>query len=366
MNKVLLIFVIISSFASCNNESTISTDNIEIEAIEEFAKIDGFLNSISDAPQQFTASSKEPSTITGNKGTIIHVNPSNLETIDGTELGSVIEIELIELHDNSSLILNNTPTLSNGELLVTGGAYYINMKSDGKQLKLNQESGLNVEFPKITEEEMTLFFGERDSLGQMNWIPTNNKFAPKSLSLPDEPKKKIKYIKKTSNEIDAIFGYIDGEDSKVETKEEEEVSKEEYEQYLKQKEEIETQNKTYETVQLLNFGWINCDRFLNDPGEKKSIELIVKSPEIKSARLYVVFTDINSIMQENYYEAQKESVQFTNIPLNKEVTIFAISALGSTPMIYKKKITAGSINKLEIAFEETPLNELKSALHELN
>ena len=212
---------------------------------------------------------------------------------------------------------------------------------------------------------MALFIGARDSLGQINWIPTNDKFAPKNLNLPDEPKKKTKYIKKTSNEIDAIFGYIDGDDSKVETKEEE-VSKEEYEQYLKKKEEIKTLNKTYEVVELLNFGWINCDRFYNNPEEKISIDLVVTNSEIKSARIYAVFSDINSMMQVNYYGDQKESVQFSGIPKNKEVTIIAISALGSNPMIFEKKISTGSNNNIEIAFEETTLNELKSALNKLN
>lgn len=364
--KYIVFALFFGTLLGCSGESSPSTnDTIKIRPIEELKNVDGMISSIKEKPQKYIASSTEPSTITGNKGTIIHLNPEDLETIDGSKLGSDIEVELMELHDNSSLILNNSPTTSNGKILVTGGAYYINMKSDGKQLQLKQNTGLDVEFPKITKGEMALFLGERDSLDQVNWIQTNDKFVSKNLSTPEEPEKKTKYIKKTSNELDAIFGYIDGEDSIVETNEEE-VSKEEYEQYLKKKEEIETCIKTYEATKVLNFGWINCDRFYNDPREQFPIQLTVNNPDIRSARFYLVFNNINSMMQSSYFNIQKEAVRFENIPENEEVTILAISASGDKPMLYKKKITTGRVNKLEVAFEETTINELKSALNELN
>ena len=70
-------------------------------------------------------------------------------------------------------------------------------------------------------------------------------------------------------------------------------------------------------------------------------------------------------MQSNYYSNQKEAIAFKNIPKNKEVTILAVSVSGSIPLIFKKKITTGSTNKIEVTFAETTLSDLESALIEL-
>jgi hypothetical protein len=102
----------------------------QINPVDELAQVDKLLSEIAEKPQQLSASSDKVSTVIGSKGTIIHVDPSRLETVDGSALGDNIQIELLELTDNSAMLLNNTQTTSNGQILVTGGAYYLNMTSD--------------------------------------------------------------------------------------------------------------------------------------------------------------------------------------------------------------------------------------------
>ena len=160
----------------CNNEQD---KKVQINPFDQLEQVDNLLSEIAEKPQQLTTLSDKPKTVTGAKGTIIHVDPNRLETVDGSPLGDNIQIELLEMTDNSSLVLNNAQTISNGQILVTGGAYYLNMTSDGKQLKMKQGTGLAVEFPKLTEDEMGIFLGERDSLDQINWIPTEDSFKPK-------------------------------------------------------------------------------------------------------------------------------------------------------------------------------------------
>ena len=46
---------------------------------------------------------------------------------------------------------------------------------------MKQGKGLEVEFPKLTDDEMGFFLGERDSLGQMNWIQAEQNFKSKDL-----------------------------------------------------------------------------------------------------------------------------------------------------------------------------------------
>ena len=110
-------------------------------------------------------------------GTTIYINPNDLETLDGKPLTENIEIELKELTNQLELFGTNTQTVSNGKLLVSGGAYYLNMKSNGKQLKIKDGKNINIDFPKLTNEKMSLFYGQKDSLGIMNWESTKTKFT---------------------------------------------------------------------------------------------------------------------------------------------------------------------------------------------
>ncbi|MEQ8706565.1 MAG: hypothetical protein RIC19_21720 [Phaeodactylibacter sp.] len=230
----------------CNNEQD---KKVQINPLDQLEQVDNLLSEIAEKPQHLTTPSDKPTTVTGAKGAIVYVDPNRLETVDGSPLGDNIQIELLEMTDNSSMLLNNTQTVSNGQILVTGGAYYLNMTSDGKQLKMKQGKGLEVEFPKLTEDEMGLFLGERDSLGQINWIPTEDSFDPKSIVDAQEPEKPVKkkYVKKTYDGIEAILGYISEDTTDIKPiKEEEEVTKEEYEEYLKKKAEYEEEQKQIE------------------------------------------------------------------------------------------------------------------------
>ena len=220
--KTFLISIAIAVILfGCKNEpaeqdNSINTDQVELNRInplEQLKQVDHLLSEIAEKPQKLTAPSDKPTTITGAKGTVIYVDPDRLETMDGSPIGEKIEIELLEMTNNSSMLLNNIQTVSNGELIVTGGAYYLNMTSDGNQLRMREGTGLRVEFPKLTDDEMELFLGERDSLGQINWTPTNDTFKPKDteVAINNEPKnsaeptKPIKASKNDNRVIAVVF-----------------------------------------------------------------------------------------------------------------------------------------------------------------
>jgi hypothetical protein len=371
---IILSIVMVAILVSCNNEKD---KKVQINPLDELVQVDNLLSEIAEKPQKLTAPSDKETTVTGAKGTIVHVDPSRLETVDGSPLGDNIQIELLEMTDNSSMLLNNAQTVSNGQILATGGAYYLNMTSDGKQLKMKQGKGLEVEFPKLIEDEMELFLGERDSLGQINWIPTEDSFNPKNIDDAEEPEKPVKktYVEtKTYSEMDLLLGYIES-DTTVARKsvKPEEVSEEEYQEYLKKKAEyeeqqkqIEYQRKTYETVELMNFGWINCDRFWNDPNPKTDIKLPVNNDSLSGARFYAVFKDINSIMTENYWKSRTDTAAFRNIPIGKELTIIAISAKDKTPYIFETTIKTETDKQVQIEFATTTQADIKEKMKRMN
>ena len=355
-NTFILSILVAAIIIGCNNEQD---KQVQINPLDELEQVDNLLSEIAEKPQQLIAPSDKETTVTGAKGTVIHVNPNRLETVDGSPLGDNIQIELSEMTENSHMLLNNTQTVSNGQILATGGAYYLNMTSDGKQLKMKQGKGLEVEFPKLTDDEMGLFLGERDNLGQMNWVQAEESFKSKDLEVPEKPKSKKTTKKDTYSEIDLIFGHIDGEEVVP-------LTQEEIREYERQKREYEIASKTYEAVELMNFGWINCDRFWNDPNPKTDIQLLVDNDSLSGARIYAVFSEINSIITTQYWKGMQDTASFKNVPTGKDLTIIALSVKNETPLIFETTINTAKDKQVNIKFTATTQADIKEKMKRMN
>ena len=347
-----------------------SNNQVQLSPLDNFSQIDEMLTNLAEKPQTFSVSTSKASNITGKAGTIIHLNPVNLETLDGSPLGTQIEIELLEMIDKTDMMLNNAPTVSNGQLLVTGGAYYINMRSNGQQLRIKEGKGLEVEFPKLSDGKMSLFLGERDSLGQINWVATKEKFAAKNIPDAVPPKKagrkvQKKYVKK-SGEIGAILDFIEGDTTAKSGDKEEILTEAEYQEYLKKQKEIAYRRKTYEAISLLNFGWINCDRFMNDPGPKTDIQMIVKDEVITEARFYAIFENIQSVVQTSFIRGLEEnpfaSGIIYNIPEGKKVKIIGLTAKADVPYLFESTINTTSDKQVAVSFVASTQTKIRKRM----
>ncbi|HKC69667.1 MAG TPA: hypothetical protein VKG26_15625, partial [Bacteroidia bacterium] len=84
----------------------------------------------------------------------------------------------------------------------------------------------------------------------------------------------------------------------------------------------------FNALSITKLGWINCDRFNNDPNEK--IEFVIENEDI-SFQARLVFTDIKSMMPSRLNNNNKNC--FSNIPLNKNVRVVAIRITDSEPYI---------------------------------
>lgn len=85
---------------------------------------------------------------------------------DGTE--SVV-IELKEVYAPIEILAAGLTTESNGELLESGGMFYINAKRDGKVLELKKEIKGSIPADYINDS-MKLFTGEVEENENVNWI----------------------------------------------------------------------------------------------------------------------------------------------------------------------------------------------------
>lgn len=150
-----------------NSDSTSVVSVLTDEEIELQSLADSFVKS---ASQKFIVAKNKMTVITGKKGLRVTVNPSVLEKADGTGIDDAVEVSVLELNNVNDLLRANAATISNGKLLASGGSYFIGMQCKGQELHIKKGKFLQVDFPVLKEEEMELFYGRRDTAGNMNWL----------------------------------------------------------------------------------------------------------------------------------------------------------------------------------------------------
>ncbi len=322
--------------------------------VAEAKKLNDLVAKFDDTSQRFKVSSQKPSQLTGKKGTKISIRPDDLTTQSGAPLGAEIEVELKELTQQSDLLKANAQTTSKGRQLVSGGAYYINMTSGGEQLQLKEGKTLAVNFPKVSDQEMSLFYGKRDDMGQMNWEEAGKKLVEQS-EPPRQVKEKKEVATENSSPIDDIFAHIDSASPGQQLSKEEQQRRD---RTYKRMQEL------YDVVALKDFGWINCDRFLGVPN---TTELFVKLslPEgVHTANVYLIFQDINSIMSSYFpgYTDRFGEDRFVNIPVGYPVRLLGLAMRDETVLSYVSDFSVKENQVVNIALEEISMEEVKVLL----
>ena len=178
--RVYLSFVLCTFILfSCNNKKVKNTagaaaatvsDTVQLqpdEVIDLSEYSNAFANNIT---QTFTAAQSKISVLTAKKGLRVTVNPAALQKEDGTAVDGKINVSIIELTTSQDLFKSNAATVSNGRLLASGGSYFIGMECNGQKLRIKKGKNLQVEFPVIKENKMQLFYGQRDTANNMNWL----------------------------------------------------------------------------------------------------------------------------------------------------------------------------------------------------
>ena len=350
--KTRATIIFFAALTSCSNQQTTAINSpsaIRTPASKpetEIKRLNDLLVKYEEPSQLFKVLTAEPTQVKGKQGTIISINPSDLTTESGEPLGKEIKIELKELMNQRQLLKANAQTVSSGQLLVSGGAYYINMTSDGKLLKLKEGKKLAVEFPKIAKEEMSLFYGKRDNLGSINWEQANESFKRKSVA-PIEKKNS----KKKKPKMESLVDYLKGDTSELLTKEEK----------LQYEKEEKFAKNVYETVKLKSLGWINCDRFLKISNKTDLQVKFNPSDSIVSANMYLVFKDINSVTYSSYfsYNGQVNSDGFRNIPVGYKVRLIAFALKDEKIRSSSVDLIVGNMQILTLKMKETSKTEFE-------
>ena len=110
---------------------------------------------------------------------------------------------------------------------------------------------------------------------------------------------------------------------------------------------------------VTQLGWINCDKFYKDPGEK--VQLVVNESE--EAAMYVVCKDINSIL--TCFPAGKGTYVATGIPMGRNVSVISIKLKDGKAQFAMRDVKAGNTNALDMKYRSMNIKELREELRNL-
>lgn len=208
-------------------------------------------------------------TLYGKEGTVIFIQPSCLRTSDSSFYTGKIKVELKELYTKAALLRERAVTISNGNMLESDGSLYINAQTEnGEPLYIECENAVQVRLPREVQNNMTYFSGSPDASGNMNW--------------------------ELSDSINPIF-----EEKFIELYDVTDLINNGYkeEEYMRGVASILIETYFFTTK---SFGWINCDRFYDDPREKTDLIATFVLPDqeknITETYNYIVFDSLMCVL----------------------------------------------------------------------
>lgn len=261
--------------------------------------------------QSFTINPAQETIIRGEKGTEITFPAYAFLCGDGSEPGDKIRIELQEFYSRGDLLKADLHTMSGSTILETGGTIHIVAFCGNEEAQLADGAQMTLAFPyKQYKEGMQTFNGFIED-GNLDWVASTDEnfyFNPESewnFNNIDEP-----YSEQVNKNEQGMDSYL---------------------------------------LSSGSLGWINCDRFYDDPTEKMEIVVSIDTALHPSVRL--VFKNIQSVM--SGYADESGKVRFGGIPQGSEVSIVAYSIVDNKPYMALKNITVNSNSEEKIMLTET-------------
>lgn len=277
-----------------------------------------FLQNNKPALQTFTVQAGVASEIHGAKGCTINFNANSFSTLAGVPIGSGnVEIQLREVTTKKDMVLSQTPTISDNELIVSQGVYYLKALQNGFELRI--EDFQISKAISVDTNNLNLFVGAIDG-DDFNWFSTD------SSGVYGPPVGDISY----NTTGDSTYYYL---------------------------------NLTT-TYFLQNFNWINCDYFYNSSVPR--VALFFPTTDTISVyyfQSYLVFNDLNAVLRYDSYS--NTQIEFYNIPTGLDATLVTYYIVDGKVFVATADITTSDALSTPVTFTETTEQGLLSILEGL-
>ncbi len=299
MNSKLFLFLLFSSLVALHGCDKV--DDIEDTPLT----LADFLNNNKPALQTFHVTAGTAATITGAKGCTINFAVNSFFTLSGDSvLSGDVEIQLREVTSKKDMVLSQTPTISNNELIVSEGVYFLKALQNGFELRIK-----NFQIHKSVPADsnnLKIFAGAFNG-DDFNWVVSNEISGPFIGDM----------IVNTPN--DTTF----------------------YQMNIA---------NTYFLSQ--NYNWINCDYFYYDPNP--GVALYFPTTDTISVYLfqsYLVFNDLNAVLHYDNYTSNH--IEFYNIPTGLNATLVTYYIVSGKVFVATANITVSDALSTPITFSET-------------
>lgn len=296
--------------------------------------------------QFFIINPKRDTVVYGDEGTKLLFMAGSLDA------DKDVKIELKEFYKLDDYLKNGLQTVSNGNTLASGGSIYIDAHendSKGKQVKVNKDIGIGVDFTNGKNDTAMKIFIKDPRQQEFNWILPPTRTVSQSWSMTEityDPYGKI-IDKKVFNSKEEWEKHLKDKAAKAEL----EARKKEADRLKAEKEASirrETNLKMESNLKIYNLGYINCDKFMDEP----LINFIVNADTSRAAEYFLIYPEINSVLKGN---TDGNKVYFSRISKIREAILIAVCFIGKQAYFFKCKI--GQNGKLNSRVILAPVSE---------
>lgn len=346
------------------------------------------LESLGPDWQSFTIMPNADATIKGKNGTLIYI-PANSFDLPAYLKDKPIKISLREYYDYSELFFGGMTTMSDNQALETSGSIDLQASSGGTPVTLLPNARVNVNFAmQVDGNGFQLFFGSRSNRGTINWIQqdavmtstaVNKRFKMKSMyaftksdtvscpyftcGLSSDIQWLLHYSsrmrRKTYGNIDwcAYRAYLDSLCVQFNA-----VGYNDLVLKVKSYNNNLVQTSRY-SVQSKNFGYLNCDRFIELPEDKKT-DIFVLGKQDSTAICLAFAHDYNALLATNFSDTDK--IGFRGVGREGTYTVVMIKYDGHNYFIYKETIKTDESVTLSPTFKKVDKKNLQQILSSIN
>lgn len=227
-------------------------------------------NMLSRSPEKATMNVTNGGTVVFNSGVRLVIEPNSVSGAIGEEA----TVELDYLETKGDMVRFFRPTVSNGRLLESGGAFNVRVTQNGKSLGIAAGSSIRIRYAaSAVDPGMQLFYGDTSVPGSFNWLPAD-----------------------TGN----VSVFSDPDTSGI--------------------------SLGYELLSS-RFDWINCDKFIDTGSLTKLFCVLPVNCTNNNTAVFMVFNDYQSVLQ-LIPGAPLKTFYIDKVPLGAAVTLISISLIG--------------------------------------
>lgn len=139
------------------------------------AELNRFFNNGKEAFQNFSFDLSQAQIIKGKGGTVLTIPANAFIHPNGQAISGHVTVSLREMYSPGALIFNKAATVSNGQILSSGGSFQLQVQQNGADLRLANGVQIGVQVPTDSvDSNMQLFTANgRDTTNQVAWQAQN-------------------------------------------------------------------------------------------------------------------------------------------------------------------------------------------------